>query len=161
MRVRRDNSAREIPNSLVAQKHKRLRAYTLLRSLPGVVRRKSVRAEIIDFLTCSCHVFIHDEDANETDFEHAFWVFQDDRSGSGKSCASPASGHYETVCQTTATSKPGSSILDLAFSILEKLAGAIDRCQTRNGHSLASRGFQTVLEIQVSTQRLWATSDQP
>jgi hypothetical protein len=52
---------------------------------------------------------------------------------------------------TTPTSQPGSPLLDLAFSILEQLARALDRRQTRNGHSVVSKGFQAVLEVQVPT----------
>ena len=36
--------------------------------------QKSVRVEIIDFLAWACHVFIHDEDANETDLEYTFGI---------------------------------------------------------------------------------------
>ena len=53
------------------------------------------------------------------------------------------------------------SLLDLAFPFLEQLAGAIDHRQTRNCHSVASKGFQAVLEVQVPTQRARAASDQP
>ena len=61
--------------------------------------QKSVRFEIIDFLAIACHVFIHDEDANDTDLEYTFWIRKDDRSGSGKPCAAPAGGHG-TRCQS-------------------------------------------------------------
>jgi len=41
--------------------------------------------------------------------------------------------------------QPRSSLLDLAFSILEKLEETIDRRQTRNCHSVASNGFQATV----------------
>ena len=40
----------------------------------GCPSQKSVRVEIIDFLAWACHVFIHDEDANETDLEYTFGI---------------------------------------------------------------------------------------
>jgi hypothetical protein len=116
-----------------------------------VARKYSVLSEIIDIFTQACKVCIHDEDATKAAFEHTFETPKEFRSRSGKPCALPAIGRYETVCQTTPTSQPGSSLLNLAFSILEQLAGAIDRRQTRNCHSVASKGFQAVLEVQVPT----------
>jgi hypothetical protein len=116
-----------------------------------VARKYTVLAEIIDIFTRACKVCIHDENVTENDFEHPFETSKGFRSGFGKPCVPPAVGRYETVCQTTPISQLGSPLLDLAFSILEQLAGALDHGKTRNCHSVASKRFQAVLEVQVPT----------
>jgi hypothetical protein len=97
-----------------------LRNFAGIGSAP-VARKYSVLTDIIDFFTQACKVCIHDEDATKAAFEHTFETPKGFRSRSGKPCAPPAGGRYETVCQTTPTSQPRSSLLDLAFSILEHL----------------------------------------
>jgi hypothetical protein len=79
--------------------------------------------------------------------EHTFETSKGFRSGFGKPCAPPAIEFYEALYQTASTSLQRPSFLGFAFSILEQVAGAIDRRQTRDRGALAQKRFQAVLEI--------------
>jgi hypothetical protein len=112
-----------------------------------VPRKYFVLIEIIDILTQACKVCIHDEDVAETDFEHTYQTPKGSRSGFGKYSAPPAVGHLEKSKETTSNPYKRPSFPDHALPFLEKLAGTIDRRQTRNCHWMASKGLQAVLEI--------------
>jgi hypothetical protein len=101
-----------------------------------------------------CRVFIHyDKNAILAIFEHLFGI---------KKTSNLALENFalrqqlaEKGGKKASDSQPGSSFLNLAFSILEELAKIFDHCQTRNCHSMAWNGFQFRLSRPLIIPACW------